>query len=71
MLESEGMQVSAFTDVRERTLLGYRFIPHDELPGPGEALIISFISQRGTGDRIAAFLGSRGLVEGNDFILAA
>ena len=71
MLESEDMQVSAFTDVRERTLPGYRFIPHDELPGPGEALIISFISQRGTGDRIATFLGSRGLVEGNDFILAA
>lgn len=71
MLEDEGLIISAFTDVRERTLPGYRFIPHDELPGPGEALIISFISQRGTGDRIAAFLGSRGLVEGNDFILAA
>lgn len=71
MLEAEGMRVEAFTDVRERTVTGYRFIRHDDLPGPGEALVISFISQRGTGDRIAEYLVSRGLVEGEDFILAA
>jgi hypothetical protein len=50
---------------------GYAFIPHGALPPAGEAFIVSFISQRGTGDRIAAFLSSRGLVEGVDFILAA
>lgn len=71
MLEAEGMQIEGFTDVRKREVPGYRFIPHDELPGPGEALVISFISQRGTGDRIAEFLTLRGLVEGEDFILAA
>ncbi|HQV52435.1 MAG: glycosyltransferase [Flavobacteriales bacterium] len=71
MLEHEGIPISAFTDVRERVLPRYRFILHNELPGPGEALIISFISQRGTGDKIAAFLVSRGLTEGTDFILAA
>lgn len=38
---------------------------------PGEALIVSFISQRGTGDRIAAFLRGRRLVEEVDFVLAA
>lgn len=70
-LEAEGLHIEAFTDVRGRTVPGYRFIPHDQLPGPGEALVISFISQRGTGDRIAAFLASRGLVEGDDFVLAA
>ena len=70
-LEQEGMRIDAFTDVRKREVAGYRFIPHADLPGPGEALIISFISQRGTGDRIAVFLASRGLVEGEDFILAA
>ncbi|MBP6310713.1 MAG: glycosyltransferase [Flavobacteriales bacterium] len=71
MLEHEGVPVSAFTDVRQRKMIGYQFIPHNELPGSGEALIISFISQRGTGDKIAAFLVSRGLMEGSDFILAA
>lgn len=71
LLEVQGMRIEAFTDVRRREIPGYRFIAHDELPGPGEALMISFISQRGTGDRIAEFLASRGLVEGEDYVLAA
>ncbi len=70
-LEAEGLRVHAFTDVKKREVPGYAFIVHDELPSAGKALVISFISQRGTGDRIAAFLSSRGLVEGEDFILAA
>jgi len=71
LLEAEGIAISAFTDVQARELPGYGFIPHDRLPRAGEAFIVSFISQRGTGDRIAAFLSSRGLAEGEDFILAA
>ncbi|WKZ65571.1 MAG: glycosyltransferase [Flavobacteriales bacterium] len=71
MLEAEGIAIQAFTDVKPRGLAGHAFIPHDRLPPAGEALIVSFISQRGTGDRIAAFLASRGLAEGEDFILAA
>jgi glycosyltransferase involved in cell wall biosynthesis len=70
-LAAHGITVHAFTDVRPRTLPGRTFIPHDALPPAGEAFIVSFISQRGTGDRIAAFLTSRGLSEGKDFILAA
>ena len=71
LLEAEGVIVSAYTDVRKREVPGYAFIPHEALPPAGEAFIVSFISQRGTGDRIAEFLSSRGLVEGVDFILAA
>lgn len=70
-LEAEGIVVSAFTDVRPREVPGYAFIPHHRLPTAGEAFIVSFISQRGTGDRIAGYLASRGLAEGVDFILAA
>ena len=70
-LEAEGMRIAAFTDVRRREVPGYDFIAPDRLPPAGQALIISFISQRGTGDRIAAYLADRGLVEGEDFILAA
>ncbi|MBL7962617.1 MAG: hypothetical protein JNM31_02120 [Flavobacteriales bacterium] len=51
--------------------LVYAAIEHALLPPAGAAFIVSFISQRGTGDRIAAFLASRGLLEGEDFILAA
>ena len=71
MLEAEGIVIGAFTDVRPREVPGYTFIPHDQLPPAGEAFIVSFISQRGTGDRIAEFLALRGLVEGADFVLAA
>lgn len=70
-LEAEGVAISAFTDVKPRAVPGHAFIPHDRLPPPGEAFIVSFISQRGTGDRIADYLASRGLAEGVDFILAA
>lgn len=71
LLEAEGVRVQAFTDVKRREVPGYEFIPHGDLPLRGKAFIVSFISQRGTGDSIAAFLTSRGLVEGEDFILAA
>lgn len=70
-LGSAGITISSFTDIKGRGVPGRPFVPHLELPPTGEAFIVSFISQRGTGDRIAAFLGSRGLVEGVDFILAA
>lgn len=70
-LEAEGLRIHAFTDVSGRAVPGHAFIPHDRLPGTGEAFVVSFISQRGTGDRIAAFLTARGLVEGTDFLLAA
>lgn len=69
-LEAEGIPIGAFTDVRPREVPGHAFLPHDRLPPRGEACIVSFISQRGTGDRIAEFLSGLGLVEGEDFLLA-
>lgn len=71
LLEAEGIPVMGFTDVKQRDMKGYAFIPHLELPAAGEVFIVPFISQRGTGDRIAGFLTSRGLMEGEDFILGA
>jgi hypothetical protein len=71
LLEAEGVRVQAFTDVQARVVPGYAFIPHLELPTPGKAFIVSFISQRGTGDRIAEYFRGLGLAEGVDFILAA
>jgi hypothetical protein len=70
-LEAEGIAVSAFTDVKGSGVPGRPFIPHLHLPPAGEAFVVSFISQRGTGDRIAVFLVGRGMVEGGDFVLAA
>lgn len=70
-LAEQGLAIHAFTDVSGRAVPGSTFIPHDRLPPAGAAFIVSFISQRGTGDRIAAYLCGRGLVEGTDFLLAA
>ncbi len=71
LLENEGIRIHTFTDVRFREIPCHRFIAHDQLPPKGEAFIVSFISQRGTGDRIAAYFNSIGLAEGEDFILGA
>lgn len=71
LLAAEGIAIAAFTDVKARAVPGHAFVPSDALPPAGEAFVVSFISQRGAGDRIAAYLGSRGLVEGTDFVLAA
>lgn len=71
LLEAAGIAVHAYTDVKGRGVPGRIFIPHDQLPPAGEAFIVSFISQRGTGDRIAEYFRGLGLTEGVDFILAA
>ncbi len=71
LLAAEGIPVAAFTDVKPRSVPGHAFVPSDALPPAGEAFVVSLISQRGAGDRIAAFLAGRGLVEGEDFVLAA
>jgi glycosyltransferase involved in cell wall biosynthesis len=71
LLVGEGITIHAFTDVKHREVPGHTFIPHLELPPAGEVFVVSFISQRGTGDRIAEFFIGRGMVEGVDFILAA
>jgi glycosyltransferase involved in cell wall biosynthesis len=71
LLEAEGITVHAYTDVNGREVSGRTFIPHDRLPAKGGCFIVSFISQRGTGGRIAEYLTDRGLTEGEDFILAA
>jgi glycosyltransferase involved in cell wall biosynthesis len=71
LLEATGIAVHAYTDVKGRGVPGRIFIPHDQLPPAGAAFIVSFISQRGTGDRIAEYFRGLGLAEGVDFILAA
>jgi glycosyltransferase involved in cell wall biosynthesis len=71
LLQAQGITIDAYTDVRHRTVPPDRFVLPEALPNEGKAFVISFISQRGTGARIAAFLAGRGMVEGRDFLLAA
>ncbi len=69
-LEAEGLRIHAFTDVSGKPVAGRPFIRPQDLPPAGRAVVISLISQRGTGARIAEFLAGRGLAEGTDFLLA-
>jgi len=66
-----GIPILAFSDVSGKEIRDQGFIPPEQLKEHPEAIIISFISQRGTGDRIAAFLEDQGLQEGIHFLLAA
>ena len=69
-LHQRGVDINAFSDVSGRRVEGFAFIEPEELCA-GEDLIVSFISQRGTGDRIQSFLESKALVEGTDFLIGA
>lgn len=70
-LKALGRKIRAFSDVSGKTVSGYEFIePVDLSPNQNE-FIISFISQRGTGNRIRSFLTGQGLIEGTHFLLTA
>ncbi len=71
LLAAAGIPVHGYTDVRQRSVPEELFIPAAALPAPGKAFIVSFIGQRGAGDRIATFMRERGLLEGRDLLLAA
>lgn len=71
LLRSEGIAVTAYSDLKRRGVKANEFIHNKDLRPGMERFIISFISQRGASDRIAEFLALQGLVEGRDFLLAA
>lgn len=71
LLRAEGLPIVGYTDVKPGRSTDAPYIAPHALPPPGEVLVIPLISQRGTGDRIAAFLAGRGAQEGRDFILGA
>lgn len=71
LLESEGIEVYGFTDVRPRRLQNSLFVPAQQIQKKDCYFIINFISKRGVGQTIRKFLKSRGMIEGCDFLLAA
>lgn len=71
LLESEGVEVYGFTDVRYRRLQDSIFVPAQQIQKEENYFIINFISKRGVGKAIREFLTLRGMIEGRDFLLAA
>lgn len=71
LLETYGVKVDAFTDVKFRANQQIRFIPIQEIQHPESYFLINFIGKRGVGTSIKEHFTKLGFVEGKDFILAA
>jgi len=69
-LQGHGIAITAYSDVSGKPVPGFDFIEPDTLHAEN-GFLVSMISQRNAGDRIAAFLTGQGLVEGKDFLLCA
>jgi glycosyltransferase involved in cell wall biosynthesis len=74
-LLENGVRVKAWADLDPgkigRVYHGAPVIRHDDLPPPGAAFVVPFVSSTGAADYIRALLESRGFVRGRDFIEAA
>jgi glycosyltransferase involved in cell wall biosynthesis len=75
MLLEHGVEISAWADIDPRKIgkavAGREVIHREDIPGQGQAYILSYVAGHGAAEDIAAFLSSRGYVEGRNFILAA
>ena len=74
-LIARGIRVKAWADLDRRKVgrvyHGAPVIHHDDLPPPGTAFVVPFVSSTGAPEHIRALLESRGFVRGRDFIEAA
>ena len=71
-LESFGIRVTGFIDLKPRTLEnGIAVMHHSDIPEPDNAFIISMVGSRGAREKIRAFLKTRGFKEGKSCIFAA
>ena len=71
MLEKNGINVHAFTDVVNKQHTPYRFIPLSHITHPEPWLLINFISKRGVSAHIEHYFNSLAFEPMRDFILAA
>ena len=74
-LEQAGTKVMGYYDVDPRKMGKPRddlqVSSIEEVPNPGEELIVCMVAARGARQKVASFLKGRGYREGKDFILAA
>jgi len=72
VLEQFGVHITGYIDLKERTLdNGLRVLHHDNIPTPDTCFILPMVGTRGAREKIRAFLGKRGFVEGQHCIFAA
>ena len=72
-LEAHGLRPRAFYDVdaRKRLARGRPVFSEQDLPAPGEALMLCAVGAAGAREEIRSLLEARGYREGSDFLFAA
>ncbi len=71
LLQSLGVDIYGYTDVKHRLNKQINFIPIAQLNDPNPWFLINFIGKRGVGEAIARHFTGLGFAEGTDFILGA
>lgn len=75
MLLDHGVQITAWADIDPRkigrSVAGRKVVHRNDLPPPGRAFILSYVSSHGAAEDIMDFLNARGHSEGRDYLLAA
>ncbi len=69
ILEQQGVEIYAYTDVKSRQLPGLHFIPLPKLIVPEAWLLLCFISKRGVGEAVAQHFSALGFENGRDFLI--
>lgn len=70
-LEDSGIQIAGFSDVVQTAVKDKIFIPANEIGKHKDCFFISITGGRGKSSELRSFFISKGLREGEDFILAA
>lgn len=76
-LEVHGVRIEGYIDVDAKKTthalggVGPPVMAPEALPEPGDAFVLSYVSNRGARDYIRAALRARGHVEGEDFLMCA
>lgn len=75
LLELEGIRIGGYVDVDPgkvgKVYEGKSVISMEAVPIPSECYVLSYVSSRGAGAKIAAFLESRGFCVNGDYLLCA
>ncbi|WP_243360918.1 glycosyltransferase [Fundidesulfovibrio terrae] len=71
---SHGVRIRAYLDIDPRKIgqvhQGRPVLHHRDVPPPGEAFVVSYVSTPGAAEHVAAFLNSRGYRAGRAYIQA-
>ena len=75
LLVRHGICITHYVDIDPRkigqTIHGRPVLAEDQLPGPDDAFVVSYVGSRGAREDIRQRLGARGFGEGIHFVMGA